>query len=65
MLTTLIPASMAFLITGTNAFESAGAMTNASTLATIICSTIRIWLPVSDSSLIPLETRSKSAECDC
>ena len=30
---------------------------------TIICSTMRIWSAVSVSSLMPLEIRSKSAEC--
>ncbi|MNG37740.1 hypothetical protein D3C84_1251780 [compost metagenome] len=61
MLTTVMPASMAFFTTGTKAFESAGAMTRALTPETIICSTMRIWLLESVSSLMPLETRSKSA----
>ena len=43
ILTTMMPASTAFLMTGTSAFESAGAMTIASTFETIICSTMRIW----------------------
>ena len=43
MLTTMMPASTAFLTTGTSAFESAGASTIASTFETIICSTMRIW----------------------
>ncbi|MNL60891.1 hypothetical protein D3C87_1847440 [compost metagenome] len=62
MLTTVMPASIAFLITGTMALESAGAMTSALTLDTIICSTIRIWFAVSVSSLMPLEISSNSPE---
>ncbi len=59
MLTTMMPASTAFLTTGTSAFESAGASTIASTFDTIICSTMRIWFAVSVSSLMPLVIRSK------
>ncbi|MNJ57278.1 hypothetical protein D3C77_528620 [compost metagenome] len=61
MLITVMPASMAFFTTGTRALESAGAMTSALTPDTIICSTIRIWLLESVSSLMPLEISSKSA----
>ncbi|MCY1450340.1 hypothetical protein D9M71_671390 [compost metagenome] len=60
MLITVIPASMAFFTTGTRALESAGAMTRALTPETIICSTMRIWLPASVSSLMPLDTSSNS-----
>ncbi|MNN36608.1 hypothetical protein D3C81_1505100 [compost metagenome] len=63
MLTTVMPASMAFFTTGTSALESAGAMTRALTPETIICSTMRIWLPESVSSLMPLETSSNSPAC--
>ncbi|MCY1187046.1 hypothetical protein D9M73_279770 [compost metagenome] len=62
MLITVIPASMAFLITGTMALESAGAITSALTLARIICSTMRVWPAVSVSSLMPLEISSNSPE---
>ena len=62
MLTTMMPASAAFLRTGTSAFESAGAMTIASTFETIICSTMRICAAVSVSSLMPLVIRSNWPE---
>ena len=62
MLITVMPASTAFLMTGTMALESAGAMTNALTLDKIICSTMRVWPAVSVSSLMPLEISSKSPE---
>ncbi len=63
MLTTTMPASSAFFTTGTSALESAGAITSASTPETIICSTMRIWLEVSVSSLMPLETSSNRSAC--
>ncbi|MNT69625.1 hypothetical protein D3C72_2079540 [compost metagenome] len=58
ILTTMMPASMAFFSTGTSAFESAGAITSALTRETIICSTSLIWLDVSVSSLMPFDSRS-------
>lgn len=63
MLTTRMPASTAFLTTGTSAFESAGASTSASTRATIICSIRRICPPVSVSSRMPLASSVYSDAC--
>jgi hypothetical protein len=63
MLTTITPLAAASASTGTSAFESAGAMTIASTCSTSICCTILIWAAVSVSSLMPLEISVYSDEC--